>query len=318
MAKSFKQLLEVLLDEAQPLPITRLSELSDLSVDRLAQLEDIWEHIPDKRRRALVKELGDQARQRFELSFEPINRLALSNADSEVRSMAILNLWECEDPTIAPTFLTILSQDPSSDVRAAAAKVLGLFVWLGEIDQLAQDLLHQIEDGLLTALAGNQEQDVHRHCLESLGFSSRSEVPPLIEKAYQSGDDEKVQSALFAMGRSANKQWEAYVLAKLVNPSPAIRQEAARAAGELELREAVEALIDLLDDVDQQVSIAAIWALGQLGGETAADALILMIDTADDEIFIQVLEEALDHLVFVDRTRNFLLLDSDDPEDPIY
>jgi len=318
MSKRFKQLLKILLDESQPLPSTRFSELSDLDVDRMDQLNDAWDHLTDERKRSLITELGQLAKQRFELSFESINRLALSDSDSEVRSTAINNLWECEDPTLVPTFITALKQDPSSEVRAAAAKALGLFIWLGEIDQLTQDLLHQIEDCLLSALENDQTQDVHRHCLESLGFSSRSEVPPLIEHAYQSGDEEQVRSALFAMGRSANKQWQSFVLTESTNPSPTIRQEAARAAGELELREAVESLIDLLEDVDNQVITAAIWALGQIGGEKAADALLLMLDTIEDTEFVHVIEEALDHLAFIDETRDFLLLDLDDHEDPIY
>ncbi|MEE8568997.1 MAG: HEAT repeat domain-containing protein, partial [Anaerolineales bacterium] len=91
--------------------------------------------------------------------------------------------------------------------------------------------------------------------------------------------------------------------------------EAARAAGELELRESIESLIDLLNAVNEQVCAAAIWSLGQLGGEDAADALLLLLDSAEGEQFIELIEEALDHLAFVDNTRNFLLIDVDDPED---
>jgi HEAT repeat protein len=318
MSKTFKQLLNIILDESQPVPSARFSELSDLDIGCMDQLNEIWDHLTNERKRSLITELGQLAKQRFELSFEPINRLALSDSDSEVRTTAINNLWECEDPTLVPTFIAALKQDPSSEVRAAAAKALGLFIWLGEIDQLDQDLLNQTEDSLLTALENDQTQDVRRLCLESLGFSSRNEVPPLIEQAYQSGDEEQVRSAIFAMGRSANKQWQPFVLTELTNPSPIIRQEAAQSAGELELREAVESLIELLEDVDKQVNIAAIWALGQLGGEKAADALLLMLDTIEDTDFVHIIEEALDHLAFVDETRDFLLIDFDDSEEPIF
>lgn len=315
MTTSFEQLLEILSDEAQPLPLSDLAELSDLDTDRTAQFSEIWEHLSNERRRTLIIEFGRQAEQRIDLLFEPINRSAISDPDAEVRKGAINNLWECEDPTLVPPFLAVLTHDPASEVRATAAKALGLFVWLGEIEQLVKELLGQIEQGLLTAIVQDPDEEVRRRSLESLGFSSRSEVPALIEQAYNSGDEALVQSALLAMGRSVSDQWGPQVLTKLHNPAPYIRLEAARAAGELELRESIESLIDLLDDVDKQVRAAAIWSLGQLGGEDAADALLLLLDSAEGEHLTELIEEAIDHLAFVDNTRNFLLIDVDDPED---
>jgi HEAT repeat protein len=315
MTTSFEQLLELLSDEAQPFPTAKLAELSDLDAERVKQLCEVWNQFPVDRRRILLHEIGIQAELRFELTFEQVNRLALSDSDSDVRAIAIQNLWECESPDLVPHFLNTLNEDPISQVRAAAAKALGLFVWLGEIDQLSGDLLHQIEDDLIRATQEDQEEEVRRHSLESLGFSSRKEVPPLIDQAYHSGDEAYVRSALYAMGRSASDQWGTYVMVEMDNPSPIIRKEAARAAGELELREATEPLIELLDDVNTLVRDSAIWALGQLGGEQAADALLLLLDNAEDEELIQTLEEALDHLAFVNDTRDFLLIDFEDNEE---
>ena len=315
MTTSFEQLLEILSDEDQQLPLSDLAELSDLDTDRTAQFSQTWEHLSDERRRTLIMELGRQAEQRIDLMFESINRLAISDPDSEVRKGAINNLWECEDPTLVTPFLDVLTHDPASEVRAAAAKALGLFVWLGEIEQLVKDLLGQVEQGLLTAITQDADEEVRRYSLESLGFSSRSEVPTLIEQAYTSGEEKLIQSALLAMGRSVSNQWGPQVLAELYNPTPSIRLEAVKAAGELELRESIEGLIDLLDDVDKQVRAAAIWSLGQLGGEDAADALLLLLESTEEGHLIELIEEALDHLAFVDDTRDFLLLDFDDPED---
>ena len=117
------------------------------------------------------------------------------------------------------------------------------------------------------------------------------------------------------MGRSASDQWQSHVLEEMHNPSPSIRKEAAKAAGELELRDATESLIELLDDVNYLVRDSAIWALGQLGGEEAADALLLLLDNTDEEELAETLEEALDHLAFVNNTRDFLLIDFADDEE---
>ncbi|UCF61459.1 MAG: HEAT repeat domain-containing protein [Anaerolineaceae bacterium] len=315
MTTAFEDLLELLSDETQPFPIEALAELSDMDAERTTKLSELWKHLPIERRRTLIHEVGTQADLKIELTFEQVNRLALSDPDSEVRAIAIHNLWECENPDLVPHFLETLKNDQTSQVRAAAAKALGLFVWLGEIDQLSEDLLHQIEDSLIMATKDDDEDNVRRRSLESLGFSSHKEVPLLIDQAYHSGDEAFIQSALYAMGRSASDQWRSYVMVEMNNPSPAIRKEAAKAAGELELREAAESLIELLDDVNFQVRDSAIWSLGQLGGEEAADALLLLLDNTDDETLAENLEEALDHLAFVNNTRDFLLIDFDDTEE---
>lgn len=315
MTTSFDQVLELLSDELQPFPIEGLAELSDMDAEHTNLFSKVWDILPTERRRTLIHEVGTQADLRIELTFEQVNRLALSDPDSEVRAIAIHNLWECENPNLVPHFLETLKHDPTSQVRAAAAKALGLFVWLGEIDQLSIDLLHQIEEALLDATKEDREDNVRRYCLESLGFSSHKEVPQLIDQAYHSGDEAYIQSALYAMGRSASDQWQPYVMVEMNNPSPIIRKEAAKAAGELELREATESLIELLDDVNFQVRDSAIWALGQLGGEEAADALLLLLDNTDDKELAETLEEALDHLAFVNNTRDFLLIDFADNEE---
>jgi HEAT repeat protein len=74
-------------------------------------------------------------------------------------------------------------------------------------------------------------------------------------------------------------------------------------------------LIDLLDDVDDEIRRAAIWSLGQLGGEPAQSALVRLLDRSDDDDEIELLEDALGNLAFVDGTRDFLILDLDEPED---
>jgi HEAT repeat protein len=176
-------------------------------------------------------------------------------------------------------------------------------------------MLSSIEEGLLTATTSDPDDHVRRRSLESLGYSSRPEVPALIGKAYDSGEQSWRLSSLVAMGRSASKPWAPKVLQELMSPAPALRLEAARAAGELDLQDSVPALTDLLDDVDDEVRRAAIWSLGQLGGAAANEALQALLDHAEDDDEIELLEDALGNAAFVDGTRDFLMFDFDDSED---
>jgi len=316
MTSGFDALLAILEDESQPLPLSRMPELSDLDVGRMTGLRRAWGNLSPGRRIRLLEILGKLANDHFELIFERINRFALSDAEADVRRLAIENLWECEDPDLAPPLLTALAQDPDPEVRAAAATALGRFVLMGESEDLPAGLMRQMEDGLLRAASDDSAQDVGCCSMESLGFSSREEVPPLIQQAYDSGIQALKRSALLAMGRSADRPWASLVMAEMVSPVPVLRYAAARAAGELELQEAVPALVDLLEDVDEGVRRAAIWSLGQLGGAEAGEALDELLGQTEDEEEMELIEDALENLAFVNGSRDFTLLDLDGPEDP--
>ncbi len=65
------------------------------------------------------------------------------------------------------------------------------------------------------------------------------------------------------------------IMHELKSTRPAMRYEAAHAAGEMTLTEALPILVDMTEDTDLEVRLSAIWALGQIGGKPAADALAL-------------------------------------------
>jgi HEAT repeat protein len=314
MEKSFLELLEILRDENQPIPAQRLDELSDLDKDHRQHFSTVWTLIPTQRKIQLLQIMGQQAFDHFELSFEAINRIAIHDPASEVRSIAIENLWESEDPSLIPYFLKALTCKDDVQIRAVAATALGKFVWLGEVDKITPELLQQIESGLLSACRDDDAHEVRRRSLESIGYSSHDQVPQHIEKAYNSQNEEMQQSAILAMGRSANERWASYILAELTSPSPLIRMEAARAAGELEIRESVDSLIDLLQDVNDGIRLAAIWALAEVGGEAAVNALVELSEHSDDSKLQDVIQEAIDHMTFMEGSRNLLLFDFDEDQ----
>ncbi len=312
MKKSYLELLEILQDDSLPLPVQRFVELSDLDKDQQRQFASVWPSITSERKMQILRVMGQQALDRFELSFEAINRIAILDPDSQIRSIAIENLWESEDPSLVPILLESLVVEGDDRIRAAAAAALGKFVWLGEIEEITPELLQQIELGLLAACRDDDSHEVRRRSLESIGYSSHDEVPDRIEESYRSMNEQMQQSAILAMGRSANERWAGYVLAELTNPNPLIRMEAARAAGELEVREATGPLIDLLQDVNDAIRLAAIWALAELGGEEAVNALIDLAENSDDNALQDVIQEAIDHMTFIEGSRNLFLFDFDE------
>ena len=312
MDDSFDGVLESLAELDLPADQARLFELSDLDQSQVEIFQRAWATTAEPQRLKVMQSLGELARDHIELNFDRIDRLALDDASAEVRRTAIENLWESEDPALVPKLRHALGDDPQPDVRAAAAAALGPFVYLGEVGRIEPPQHRQTEDALLLAAEHDSDSAVRLRALESIGFSSRDEVSPLVEQAFRSGQETAQRSALLAMGRSANEAWGPDVISQLHSPSPALRLEAVRAAGELELRDSVLEVIELVEDVDEDVRRAAIWSLGQVGGARARDALQQLAPRAEGQDEITLLEDTLDNLAFVDGTRDLDLLDLED------
>jgi HEAT repeat protein len=100
------------------------------------------------------------------------------------------------------------------------------------------------------------------------------------------------------MGRSADTRWDQEVQRELFSTNPEMRYEAARACGELQLSEAVDMLEELADDADAEVQQAAIWALGQVGGERAREILERYCH-GRDEALRSAAEAALEEFEFL-------------------
>jgi HEAT repeat protein len=311
----FQQVLDALLDSDTPFHPRYLYRLSDLNQTELAEFETNWPRVPGQRRLAVLQDIEEITESNYLLSFEAVCKFALGDIDPSVRQVAVRSLWEYEDASLIPVFLNLLETDKDSDVRAVVATALGKYIYLGEIDEIPQRTLDEIVDKLLAIIDGSDATHVRRRALEALGFSSRKEVPPRIERAYNSNNDDWVASSIFAMGRSANPDWSPHVMDQLTNDSPEVRLEAVRAVGELEVRAATGELVELLDDEDDEVRMAAVWSLSQLGGEGIADILVDLLEFTENEEEAEFIDQALDNLAFTDDLEQFTFFELGDDVD---
>ncbi len=308
---AIEALIEALLDEEHIFPARYLYRLSDLPPEDLRAIGEIWPRVALERRRGLLDDLQALAERDLLLSFEGIGRLALEDADPVVRfgGVQALTASECTAPDLVEIYLALVENDPDANVQAVAAEALSAFVYAGEVDKLPSALLTLLEERLLAVMQKETHPEVRRRTLEALGFSSRPEVPGLILEAIQNPAEDWQASALFAMGRSADEAWEPHVLPMLSSASPVLRAEAARAAGELELKKARRLLIDLTEDRDPEVRSAALWSLSQIGGRGVREVLRANLEAAVDDEEIRFLEDALDNLTFTEGGDVFNLLD---------
>lgn len=312
---TIQQIVTALLDDTRPFPPRYLYKLSDINPKDLPALKEAWPKINVERRRALMEDLNDFGESDESLEFFDVGMLALEDPDAIVRLFGVRILGDYQADELMPVFLHMLTSDPAVEVRAAAATALSAFIYLGEVEEIEPEELTKVEDGLLAVHGGTDEVIVRRRALEALGFSSRPEVADLIQAAFDNGDPEWLITALFAMGRSYNEIWAPNVLAMLGDERPAIRAEAAEAAGELELVKAREPLLHMLQDADDEVRAAAIWSLSQIGGEGVRDWLETLLEETEDEDEADLIEEALENLEFSEDF-NFEFMEFEEGENP--
>jgi len=314
--RTIDQTLQNLANLDEPISVAGLYALSGLDKAQLKQVITTLNALPADRRAATMQHLVDLGDDTFEVDFTAIFRVGLYDADPAVRASAISGLWEDVDPALIAPLLSLLQTDESDAVRAAAASVLGHYVYEGELEELDEAKVQPIVTALKAIYRDvAQPIEVRRRALESLGFLSDDDTSQLITQAYHHANDRLKLSAVFAMGRSLDaERWGSIVMEELAAPDPEMRYEAARAVGEMEYAPAVRKLGELLEDVDEEVQLVTVWSLGQIGGEKAKQLLLAVLES-DAEHLHEEAEDALAELEFKGDNLDFTMFDFDEDEE---
>jgi HEAT repeat protein len=314
----FEAIKTALLDNEAPFPAAMTYFFSDIPKEDLDLLAGVWPGVWVERRRGLLEDMENLAEGDTLLYFDPVAIMCLKDEDPVARATAIRLLWQSQEEDLVPLFLTLLKEDPEAIVRAAAATALGLFVYLGELEEIKASTYQVVLENLIQAHLDSPDTLVRRRALEALGYAGHPEVPDFIRRAYDSNNEDWLQSALFAMGRSCDNRWTDSVLRMFDHPDNVVRYEAIRAAGELEIKAARELIFDLLEEGidDDDIYFAAIWSLSKIGGEGVRALIENAIEETEDMVEIQFLEEALENLDFTEQINTFdmLYVEEDDPD----
>jgi HEAT repeat protein len=325
---SFSDVMAQFRDGVSALSSPMLYALTAPSSSDTRQFRQEWSSLPVEQRRRIITALAEQAEANFELDFDALFRVAMDDADGQVRTVAIDGLWEDEEPSLIASLVRTLQKDQTPSVRAAAASSLGRFVLLLDLEELDESYASSIHSVLAEKIHDPAEElEVRRRAVESIAYWDDPSVAAIIADAYKSDEELMRISAVFAMGRSADPVWADTVNGELGNPNPAMRYEAARSAGELEVKRAVPALIKLVSDRDREVQLAAIAALGQIGGQRAKQVLERCASGSDEAVNLAAEDalaelalsrQSLDLLVFGhgadDREERLGALEDDDDE----
>lgn len=279
---SLEKCLQHITEDDAALSYPLLVEVSDLSQEELGRFARAWHKVSPARKREVVDGLVEMSEDSTELDFSALLKLCLKDSDEEVRNKAIIGLWEFEDRSLMLSFVELLKSDGSPKVRASAAMALGKFAVMTQDGKVLLKDGQQVNESLMEALANENEwPEVRRRALESVAPFNNEAVEWYIKWAYDSDDLDLKSSSLYAMGRTGDVPWLSMIVTELQNPVAALRYEAANACGDLDEECATPHLIPLLEDDDLQVQLAAIAAMGKIGGSLGRRALKACLKDGD-------------------------------------
>lgn len=310
--KPFAEVLQAII-ETEPMPVHLLFRLSDLSTGEWSQFEEAWRRLGVDKRRVMVRHLADLSEDNFTVDFAPVFLLALADNTESVRLAALDGLWDASDTKLIPILINVVKNDTAVDVRAAAAGALAHFVMMAEWGEISERFSHPIVDAMLDAYDSDETPvSVRRAAVETLGASSHARVPQIIRASYESDSQEMQLSAIFAMGNSADPRWLHIVIGEMESDDERMREMAAYAAGVIGRSDAITGLADLVEDDAYEVQLAAIHALGQIGGEASQQILEELLDEEEKAHLHEVAEEALEEMDWSVGELNLFDLDSDE------
>lgn len=281
----------------EPIPIHLLFHLTDLLPENVATFAARWNAVPEERRQVLVRHLADLSEENSEANFEAVFALCFQDKNPEVRIAALDGLWDSSNTRLITPIVQLLQTDPQQTVRTAAAAALTHYVLMAEWGEIPARSSQPIIQALLMVYRDETSSlPLKKAALEALGGANHPDVPGLIEKAYESDLFELQLSAVFAMGNSADTRWLSTIIAEMSNPVVEMRAEAARAAGALGKSDALAGLEQLTVDEDQDVALAAVAALGQIGGDEATRILTELAEDPEYEHLYEAIDEALEEI----------------------
>ena len=254
-----------------------LGALSHLDARGRQAFERGWLALDPEGRARLLGQLHASEADDLRQDFNPIYQLALDDPDPNVRRRAIEAIIEDPGVTLLDKLSRLAAEDPDVGVREAACRALAPFALMGELGQLSPERTEVLRETLLAVLRREGEGVGARgEALAAVGYIPDDRVGEEIRRAL--ARPELRLSAIRAIGRTANSDWLSTLTREAANADARLREEVARACGEMADQRAVSLVIDLLEDPALAVRLAAIEALGQIGGEEARDALIYALE----------------------------------------
>jgi HEAT repeat protein len=213
----------------------------------------------DSERELTIEAAGALAKIGDPRAFEALLGI-IGDPDAGVRQAAISAINSLGRPEMGGRAVALLG-DPDPHVRESAVKIAGYFGYPECVD-------------LLLARCRDEDENVRRAAVEHLPYLDDDRVAPALDDALRNGTPKVRAAAARALGQVEGREALPGLLEATRDADSWVRYFAARSIGRHGFTEATEALARLAgEDAVGHVRIAALEALGELGGPRAAAIL---------------------------------------------
>ncbi|MDT7689957.1 MAG: hypothetical protein QOE46_2716 [Acidobacteriota bacterium] len=198
--------------------------------------------------------------------------LALVGDHSAVVRQAVVGaLNSLGSPEMPGRVLPLLS-DPDPNVRESAVKIAGYFGY----PECADLLLQRCRD---------EDERVRRAAVEHLPYLEDERATPALVRALRHETPKVRAAAASAMAQSEDSEVSTHLIEALADEDSWVRYFAARSLGRQRTAASAEALAGLArDDKSNHVRIAAVEALGHIGGEMAIKAVAPLVGSGEPDL----------------------------------
>ena len=285
---ALKRLVDAVGEQRYPLDREDLYAASGMRPGREEPILACLATLDQTGRFALVNALQEAMLGGGGLEFTAVLAAALRDEAAAVRGLAAVSLAACETAEATEALLRVARSTEEDDaVRIEAVEALGDVALREELGWAASEEAGGVV-GALRELAVDvrEEPELRAAAIAAVAVRYETWVPALIDDALASDDPALRLGAIQAMGRNADPVWLPSLEAALFAEESDERAAAAASIGEIAEEDGAPMLIDLLDEdlSDLDVVVAAVRALGAIGGEEALDRLRALVTHPDEQV----------------------------------
>ena len=285
---ALRRLVDAVGEQRYPLDREDLYAASGMRPGREQPIQACLATLDQTGRFALVNALQEAMLDGGGLEFTAVLAAALRDEAAAVRGLAAVSLAACETAEATAALLRAArAAGEDGAVRIEAVDALGDVALREELGWAASEEAGGVVDALRElALDAREEPELRAAAIAAVAVTYADWVPTLIDDALASDDPALRLGALRAMGRNADPVWLPSLEAALFAEESDERAAAAAAIGEIAEEDGAPMLLDLLDEdlSDLDVVVAAVRALGAIGGEEALDRLRALMTHPEEDV----------------------------------
>ena len=297
---NFDNVLEMIRKEPENVFPKHARMLSDLTAERAARLRPVLAGLDEEKRAAFYRGMEEASLNYFEYDFTPIAKIGIEDPDGEVRAASILVLGFEDTRDTGSRILDAAQNDPHEKAQIAAIGILGQYMYESALENRIPVVKEKLHEALKN-LIENKNKAVRRAAVVSYAISESTRVKEIISGYLAGNDRDELIAGLAAVRHSLGEDWDESVLELMRHEDEDVSIEAIRAAGALQMREALPALYEILsrfDRISPELLTAAAEAVAEIGDEGSLDVLETLGEAVvdmDSEI-TDVIDDCIDTL----------------------